>query len=101
MTVTYWDYLKLNELLELQEVQSDPPEHDETLFILIHQVYELWFKLMMHEFEKIKRNLSDNDLFGAIATFKRVRMVMKTLVGQLRVLQVARGQRWPAQQDFT
>ena len=87
MTVTYWEYLKLTELLELQEVQSDPPEHDETLFILIHQVYELWFKLMLHEFGKIKRNLSDNDLFGAIATFKRVRMVMKTMVGQLDILE--------------
>ncbi len=87
MTVTYWDYLRLPELLDLQEVKSDPPEHDETLFILIHQVYELWFKLLLHEFEKIKRNLSDNDLFGAIATFKRVRMVMKTLVGQLDILE--------------
>lgn len=87
MAVTYWDYLKLNELLDLQKVKSDPPEHDETLFILIHQVYELWFKLLLHEFEKIKRNLSDNDLFGAIATFKRVRMVMKTMVGQLDILE--------------
>ena len=87
MTVTYRDYLRLTELLDLQKVRSDPPEHDETLFILIHQVYELWFKLLLHEFEKIKRNLSDNDLFGAIATFKRVRMVMKTMVGQLDILE--------------
>ncbi len=87
MPLTYWNYLKLPELLDLQNVKSDPPEHDETLFIIIHQVYELWFKLLLHEFEKIQHDLSDNDLFGAIAAFKRVRMVMKTLVGQLDVLE--------------
>ncbi|MFQ5494067.1 MAG: tryptophan 2,3-dioxygenase [Phycisphaerae bacterium] len=87
MSTTYWNYLKLDELLRLQRPKSDPAEHDETLFIVIHQVYELWFKLLLHEFEKIKRNFSGNDLFGAIATFKRVRMVMKTLVSQLDILE--------------
>ncbi len=87
MSLTYANYLKIDDLLGLQRPRSEPPEHDETLFILIHQVYELWFTLLLHEFEKIKRNLSDNDLFGAIATFKRVRMVMKTLVGQLDILE--------------
>jgi len=87
MSLTYWDYLKLDELLDLQEAKSDPPEHDETLFIVIHQVYELWFKLLLHEIEKIKRDFSGNDLFGAIHTLKRVRTVMKTLVGQLDVLE--------------
>ena len=46
MALTYWNYLKLSDLLELQEAQSAPAEHDETLFIVIHQVYELWFKLV-------------------------------------------------------
>ena len=87
MSLTYWNYLRLDELLALQRGKADPPEHDETLFIIIHQVYELWFKLLLHEFEKINRDLSDNDLFGAIAAFKRVRMVMKTLVGQLDILE--------------
>ena len=87
MPLTYWNYLKLPELLDLQKIKSDPPEHDETLFIIIHQVYELWFKLLLHEFEKIQRDLSENDLFSAIAAFKRVRMVMKTLVGQLDILE--------------
>lgn len=87
MSVTYSSYLKLDELLALQDVQSDPPQHDETLFIIIHQVYELWFKLLLHELDKVGRNLAVGDQFGAIATLKRARMVMKTLVSQLDVLE--------------
>ncbi len=87
MALTYKDYLMLDELLTLQQSQSDPPEHDEQLFIIIHQVYELWFKLMLHELEKIKRNFSDGDLFGSIHTFKRVRTIMKTLVEQIDILE--------------
>ena len=87
MAVTYSNYLKLDRLLGLQEPKSSPAEHDEMLFIVIHQVYELWFKLLIHEFEQAAREFSANDLFGAIATFKRIRMVMKTLVGQLDILE--------------
>src|SRR2546425_12971953 len=87
MELTYARYLKLDRLLDLQQPQSSPPEHDETLFIVIHQVYELWFKLLLHEFGKINRDFSAGDLFGAIATFKRVRMVLKTLVAQIDILE--------------
>jgi tryptophan 2,3-dioxygenase len=87
MELTYAKYLKLDRLLALQEPMSSPPEHDETLFIVIHQVYELWFKLILHEFGKVKANFSSGDLFGAIATFKRIRMVLKTLVAQIDVLE--------------
>ncbi len=87
MTLTYPDYLQLTRLLDLQTPRSDPAEHDEMLFIVIHQVYELWFKLVLHELEKAQRDLEANDLYGAIATFKRVRTVMKTLVGQLDILE--------------
>ena len=83
----YASYLKIDPLLRLQDPLSDPPEHDEMLFIIIHQVYELWFKLMLHEMEKIRLDLSANDLFGAGATIKRIRTVMKTLVGQLDILE--------------
>jgi len=84
---TYSSYLELDELLSLQRTKSEPPEHDEMLFIIIHQVYELWFKLLLHEVDKINRNLSAGELFRAIATFKRTRMVMKTLVAQLDILE--------------
>lgn len=87
MSRTYSSYLKLDELLSAQELASDPPEHDEMLFIVIHQVYELWFKLILHEIDKAKANLSGGALFDAIATFQRVRTVLKTLVGQLDVLE--------------
>lgn len=87
MALTYADYLAIDRLLDLQHPRSAPPEHDETLFIIIHQVYELWFKQLLHEFEKVKRDFSGNDLYGAIHTFKRCRTIMKTLVGQLDILE--------------
>ena len=87
MSVNYSEYLKLEELLVLQSPKSEPEEHDEMLFIVIHQVYELWFKQILHELDKVKRDFSANDLYGAIATFKRVRTILKTLVGQLDILE--------------
>jgi tryptophan 2,3-dioxygenase len=85
--LTYASYLKLDELLELQEPRSTPPQHDEMLFIVIHQVYELWFKEILHELEKVKSDFSGGDLYGAIHTFKRLRTIMKTLVQQLDILE--------------
>src|SRR5205823_5751289 len=74
-------------LLTLQKPRSSPAEHDEMLFIVIHQTYELWFKQLLHEFEKIKKDFSAGDLFGAIHSFKRTRTIMKTLVGQIDILE--------------
>src|SRR5256885_2279337 len=85
--MNYSDYLHLPELLALQRPRSEPPEHDEMLFIVIHQTYELWFKLLLHELEKAGRELSGGDLYGTIATFHRVRTVLKTLVAQLDILE--------------
>ncbi|HJQ98232.1 MAG TPA: tryptophan 2,3-dioxygenase family protein [Candidatus Polarisedimenticolaceae bacterium] len=85
--LTYASYLHIDRLLALQEPRSKPAEHDEMLFIVIHQVFELWFKEVLHEVEKIKRDFTAGDLFGAIHTFKRVRTIMKTLVGQLDILE--------------
>ncbi len=87
MTLTYWSYLQLDELLNLQEPRSKPPEHDEMVFIIIHQTYELWFKLLLHELDKIKRDFTGGDLFSAIHAFKRIRTVMKTLVQQVDILE--------------
>ena len=85
--LTYGNYLDLEKLLTLQHPRSTPPEHDEMLFIVIHQTYELWFKQLLHEFEKINRDFSAGDLFAAIHSFKRARTIMKTLVGQLDILE--------------
>jgi tryptophan 2,3-dioxygenase len=85
--LTYASYLDLEKLLTLQKPRSSPPEHDEMLFIIIHQTYELWFRQLLHEFEKIKRDFSAGDLFGAIHSFKRTRTIMKTLVAQVDILE--------------
>ena len=87
MTLTYAGYLELDTLLDLQKPRSSPPEHDEMLFIVIHQTYELWFKELLHELEKVARDLSGNDLHAAIHTTKRCRTIMKTVVGQLDILE--------------
>jgi tryptophan 2,3-dioxygenase len=85
--LTYANYLDLEKLLTLQRPRSSPAEHDEMLFIVIHQTYELWFKQLLHEFEKVKRDFAAGDLFGAIHSFKRTRTIMKTLVGQIDILE--------------
>jgi tryptophan 2,3-dioxygenase len=87
MSLTYATYLHLDQLLSLQDPKSEPEEHDELLFIVIHQVYELWFKLLLHELEKVKSDFSSGDLFGAVHTWKRLRTILKTLVGQLDILE--------------
>jgi tryptophan 2,3-dioxygenase len=88
--VTYGNYLKLEELLALQVPQSDGPEgpeHDELLFIVIHQVYELWFKLVLHELQLVQQALESGDTPDALETFKRILTIFKTLVGQVDILE--------------
>lgn len=86
-TLTYASYLKVDELLRLQQPESRPAEHDETLFIVIHQVYELWFRQMLHELDKVCGDLTGNRLHDAMHTLKRIRMILKTIVGQLDILE--------------
>ena len=78
--LSYGTYLKVPELLGLQQLLSDPPAHDELLFIVVHQAYELWFKLLLHEFDKVKVDLAAGRTYPAISTFKRIRTVMKIAV---------------------
>ncbi len=58
-SVTYATYLQLDELLSLQQPRADGPEHDELLFIVIHQVYELWFKELLHELDRVAALLTE------------------------------------------
>lgn len=85
--VTYISYLKVDELLELQHPLSDGPEHDELLFITIHQVYELWFKQILHETEALQVALEAGETHRALALLGRVRTIMKTCVSQLDILE--------------
>ncbi|MEX0690761.1 MAG: tryptophan 2,3-dioxygenase family protein [Gemmatimonadales bacterium] len=87
MPVTYWSYLKIEELLALQEPVSDGPEHDEMLFIVIHQVYELWFKELLHESDYLCRRLLANENPAALGTLKRILTILKVLVSQIDVLE--------------
>ena len=87
MPVTYSSYLKLDELLALQQPLSDGPEHDETLFIVIHQIYELWFKEMLHELDYFQVQLAKRDLPRAFHTMKRVLTILKMLVAKIDILE--------------
>jgi tryptophan 2,3-dioxygenase len=85
--VTYGTYLKVDELLQLQQFRSPGPEHDEMLFIVIHQVYELWFKEVLHEFDRAMELLRGDDLHRAQHTLKRILTILKVLVAQLDILE--------------
>ena len=85
--VTYNSYLKVDELLTLQRPLSDGPEHDELLFIVIHQVYELWFKEILHELDHVRSLLDVNDAHRAQHTLNRVLTILKVLVAQLDILE--------------
>jgi tryptophan 2,3-dioxygenase len=85
--LNYARYLHLPELLQLQRPRSEGPEHDEMLFIIIHQVYELWFKEVLHEVDYVAGLLGAGDLPKAGHTLKRILTIMKVLVAQLDVLE--------------
>ncbi len=87
MTVTYTSYLQVDELLNLQKELSDGPEQDELLFIIIHQVYELWFKQILHEVDFLELKLSDGETPAALHTMKRIRTILKTMVSQIDILE--------------
>ena len=88
--VTYASYLRVPELLALQVERSagpDGPEHDEMLFILVHQVYELWFKSLDHELRGVQAALEAGDTDRALHLLNRVLKILKTLVAQVDVLE--------------
>ena len=82
---TYASYLALDELLSLQRPESD--EHDEMLFIVIHQVYELWFKEILHEADWLVGRLARGDTGAAMHTLKRILTILKIAVAQLDILE--------------
>ena len=85
--VTYGSYLKVDELLALQQPRSEGPEHDEMLFIVIHQVYELWFKQLLHEFDRVMVLLTADDTYRTQHTLKRILTILKVMVAQLDILE--------------
>jgi tryptophan 2,3-dioxygenase len=91
----YGDYLQVDRLLSLQALESSkhgPPVHDEMLFIIVHQAYELWFKQILHEFNRIEQDFSANPvddqvLVRIVHSLARVHEILKLLVAQLDVLE--------------
>lgn len=88
--LTYNSYLKIAELLSLQTPQSQPPHHDEMLFIVIHQAYELWFKLILHEMETAIEHMKREQVLSAHHFVSRVVQIMKLLVPQIHILETMR-----------
>jgi tryptophan 2,3-dioxygenase len=85
--LTYEQYLSLDALLSLQQPRSDGPEHDEMLFIVIHQVYELWFKELLHELDRVVTLLRSDESHRAQHTLRRILTILKVLVAQLDILE--------------
>src|SRR5579864_1508858 len=82
--VTYESYLRLDTLLSLQ---PDSAEHDELLFIIIHQVYELWFKELLHEIDRVVALLTNDEPHRVAHTLKRTLAILKVMVAQLDILE--------------
>src|SRR5215211_6590259 len=94
-TLSYNKYLKVRELIELQETLSEPASHDELLFIIIHQTYELWFKQLLHELDAVVANLraaasrieSRDEVYEAARLLRRSTEIARVLVEQFTILE--------------
>jgi len=85
--LTYGSYLRLQQLLGAQQLESDPPAHDELLFITIHQVYELWFQQLLHEAKTARDAMSDGELWWSRHLLERMHVIERVLVQQIDVLE--------------
>ncbi|HLW99702.1 MAG TPA: tryptophan 2,3-dioxygenase family protein [Candidatus Acidoferrales bacterium] len=93
--LTYSSYLKVPELLSLQHRQSTPAHHDELLFIIVHQTYELWFRELLHDLEAVVANLraaganptSRDEVYEAARLLRRCTEIMRVLVEQFTILE--------------
>ena len=91
-TLSYGLYLKVTELLSLQQSRSSPEHHDEPLFIIVHQVYELWFKLVLHELDSAHALVERDGVGEATRLLRRVVQIQHVLVEQIKVLETMRPQ---------
>jgi tryptophan 2,3-dioxygenase len=93
--LTYSSYLKIPELLKLQAPESSPEHHDELLFIVVHQTYELWFKELLHDLDAVVANLSAaaanpssrDGVYEAARLLRRCTEIMRVLVEQFTILE--------------
>jgi tryptophan 2,3-dioxygenase len=85
--LSYNDYLRVQELIELQTCRSSPAHHDELLFITVHQAYELWFKQILHEIDAALRLMNEDATGEAASAMKRVVEIEKLLITQIHILE--------------
>src|SRR4026207_1926502 len=85
--LSYNKYLRVRDLINLQDCLSDPSHHDELLFITIHQAYELWFKQILHELDAAIAAMTEDRLAAAAHTMRRVVEIEKLLVTQIHILE--------------
>jgi tryptophan 2,3-dioxygenase len=85
--LSYGTYLKIPDLLSLQQPQSNPPAHDETLFIVVHQAFELWFREMVFELETVRNLMFARDTHRARHLLHRVHTIERLLIEQIEVLE--------------
>ena len=84
--LTYSEYLRVSELLQLQQLRVEGKSHDELLFIILHQTYELWFRQILHELSTAQQHMRYDQLRDAIRLLQRVLVIGKLLVEQIDVL---------------
>jgi len=87
MDLDYKGYLKIDELRLLQQPLAQPPTHDETLFIVVHQVFELWFLLLLHEIDKIFELLDADDIIESERLIRRLSSIVRLFIPKLSVLE--------------
>ncbi len=97
--LSYGSYLKVDQLLALQQPLSQPAHHDEMLFIIIHQVYELWFKQLLHELEAAMSALDRDDLLRVTKHFRRIHTIQRLLEQQVDILETMTPQEFNAFRD--
>ena len=85
--LTYGSYLRIDNLLDQQHLESDPPAHDELLFITVHQVYELWFQQLLHELTAVRDAMFGGNLWWARHLLARVVSIEGVLISQIPVLE--------------
>jgi tryptophan 2,3-dioxygenase len=97
--LSYGSYLKVDELIALQQPLSQPAHHDELLFIIIHQVYELWFKQLLHELEAAMAAMDRDDLLRVAKHFHRIHTIQRLLEQQVDILETMTPQEFNAFRD--
>ena len=85
--LSYGSYLKVPELLSLQHFLSDPPAHDELLFIIVHQTYELWFKQLLFELTSARDLMMDGDAHQPKNLLERAHSIERVMIAQIPVIE--------------